>query len=265
MNVQSKIKKALDRIETEETVKILYACESGSRAWGFESQDSDYDVRFIYVRPTAWYLTIQHKRDVIEKPIDDELDLSGWNLPKALELYRKGNPPLLEWLQSPIIYRESGSMAKRLRELLTDYYSPVAAMYHYLHMARGNYRQYLQGDRVWIKKYFYVLRPLLACIWIEKNWGLVPTEFEILFDRIVTASPLRKSIQDLLSDKKRGEELRVGPSIPAISDFINSQLERLSTKDSQPSMTKNPDILDKLFVEVLIETYGQNITESYPL
>lgn len=221
-------------------------------------------MRFIYVRPTAWYLTIQHKRDVIEKPIDDELDLSGWDLLKALELYRKGNPPLLEWLQSPIIYRESGSMAKRLRELLTDYYSPVAAMYHYLHMARGNHRQYLQGDTVWVKKYFYVLRPLLACIWIEKNWGLVPTEFEILFDRIVTVSPLRESIQNLLFDKKRGEELRVGPSIPAISDFINSQLERLSAKDSPPSMTKNPDVLDKLFVDVLIETYGQNIIESNP-
>lgn len=219
-------------------------------------------MRFIYARPTAWYLTIQHKRDVIEKPVDDELDLSGWDLLKALELYRKGNPPLLEWLQSPVIYRESGSMAKHLRELLTDYYSPVAAMYHYLHMARGNYRQYLQGDTVWVKKYFYVLRPLLACIWIEKNWGVVPTEFEILFDRIVTASPLRESIQNLLPDKKRGEELRVGPSIPVISDFINSRLERLSTKDSQPSMTKNPDVLDKLFVEVLIETYGQNIIES---
>jgi predicted nucleotidyltransferase len=91
-----RIRTELDRIEEEESVRVLYACESGSRAWGFESEDSDYDVRFIYLRPADWYLTIQKKRDVIEKPIDEDLDISGWDLPKALELFRRSNPPLLE-------------------------------------------------------------------------------------------------------------------------------------------------------------------------
>ena len=110
----------ISRLEQAHDVTVLYACESGSRAWGFESEDSDYDVRFIYLQRTEWYLTIQNKRDVIEKPIDDELDVSGWDVPKALELLRKSNPPLLEWLQSPIVYKQTSSFIERLRKLMDE-------------------------------------------------------------------------------------------------------------------------------------------------
>jgi len=95
----------LDQIETQHGVKILYACESGSRAWGFPSTDSDYDVRFLYVHPAEWYLSVDEKRDVIERPLTPEnFDIGGWDLRKALRLFRKSNPPLLEWLGSPNIY-----------------------------------------------------------------------------------------------------------------------------------------------------------------
>jgi len=150
----------LKRLEREEQVRILYACESGSRAWGFPSRDSDYDVRFVYIRKPEWYLSIFEKRDVIERPISDKLDISGWDLRKALNLYRKSNPPLLEWLQSPIRYYEHSGIAEQLRRLSPLAFSPKSCMYHYLSMARGNYREYLQGERVRIKKYFYVLRPV---------------------------------------------------------------------------------------------------------
>jgi hypothetical protein len=175
----------LSHLEQEEGVRILYACESGSRAWGFPSTDSDYDVRFIYLQPQDWYLSIdlEKKRDVIERPINDQIDLNGWDLRKALWLYRKSNPPLLEWLGSPIIYLEKYSTASQLRTLAPEYYSPKACMYHYLHMARGNYREYLKGERVWIKKYFYILRPLLAINWLEKEMGIVPTEFRKLVNQ----------------------------------------------------------------------------------
>jgi predicted nucleotidyltransferase len=128
----------LENIEEEEQVKIFYACESGSRAWGFPSADSDYDVGFLYLHPRDWYLSIdlETKRDVIERPIDDGLDFSGWDLRKALKLLRKSNPPLIEWLGSPTIYREHFSVATQMRDLLTRYYSPEASQYHYLHMAR---------------------------------------------------------------------------------------------------------------------------------
>lgn len=135
-------------IEKNEDVTILYACESGSRAWGFESIDSDYDVRFIYLRRTPQYLAVNRGRDVIERPIDNDIDLSGWDLIKVLELFRKSNPPLFEWIQSPIVYHSRSSLIKRLRHLLTQFYSPRACMYHYLHMADGNFRTYLKGDEV---------------------------------------------------------------------------------------------------------------------
>ena len=192
--VINRIRDELLRIEREEDVTVLYACESGSRAWGFESEDSDYDVRFIYLRRTEWYLTIRNKRDVIEKPIDDELDISGWDLTKALQLLRKSNPPLLEWLTSPIVYTETSSFTERIRERMADYYSPISCMYHYLHMAENNFRKYLKEDEVWTKKYFYVLRPVLACNWIERGLGVVPMEFERLVDRLVDNPDLRREI-----------------------------------------------------------------------
>ena len=172
------IKRRLAALEKSEDAAILLCVESGSRAWGFESSDSDYDVRFIYVRRPEAYLSIdlESHRDVIERPIVDEIDLSGWDIRKALKLFQKSNPPLLEWLQSPLIYVERDSFAGRLRALLPDYYSPRNCFHHYFHMARGNVREYLRGETVWRKKYFYVLRPLLALRWLELGLGPVPME-----------------------------------------------------------------------------------------
>src|SRR6056297_3590984 len=101
------IQSRLEALEQQENIHIALAVESGSRAWGFASSDSDYDVRFVYLRPTNWYLSIdlERRRDVIEQPIIDEYDVGGWDLRKALQLLRKCNPPLLEWLNSPIVYR----------------------------------------------------------------------------------------------------------------------------------------------------------------
>jgi predicted nucleotidyltransferase len=184
--VENRIQAAISEIENTECVTVLYACESGSRAWGFASTDSDYDVRFIYLRPPSWYLSVdlEVKRDVIERPITDVLDVSGWDLRKALKLFRKSNPPLLEWLGSPIVYREEYPTASRLRELAKTYCPGTACGYHYLHMAQGNYREYLKGEIVWRKKYFYVLRPLLAIRWLEAGLGVVPTEFGQLVEKV---------------------------------------------------------------------------------
>ena len=207
MDVRTQIEAELERIEREQGVCIVYACESGSRAWGFESSDSDYDVRFLYVHPTEWYLRVVPGREVIEKPIDGLLDISGWDLRKALQLLRKSNPPLLEWLQSPIVYREHSNVVHRIRDLMPQYYQPVACHYHYLHMARGNYREFLQGDTVWLKKYFYVLRPVLACLWIERDYGVVPIQFQMLVERVLEDGQIKTAIQDLIRRKKAGEEL----------------------------------------------------------
>jgi uncharacterized protein len=259
-DVWNRIQEELRRIEREEQVTILFACESGSRAWGFESADSDYDVRFIYLRKTQWYLTIQNKRDVIERPISDDLDIAGWDLPKALGLFRKSNPPLLEWLQSPIVYSENSSLRRRLLRLLPGYYSPVCCLHHYLHMAQNNFKKYLQ-DRaeVRLKKYFYVLRPVLACIWIERALGAVPMEFRILLDRIVTDPELLSEITALLEFKKAGGETGIGPRNEIISSFLEAELMRLEKAHPEPSDTRDPEKLDDLFCEMLVEVNGNKV------
>jgi predicted nucleotidyltransferase len=231
-DIAATIRARLADIETRSGVRVLFACESGSRAWGFPSKDSDYDVRFLYIHPIEWYLSIDDHRDVIEPPIDEQLDISGWDLRKALGLFRKSNPPLYEWLGSPIIYLEPFSVAARLRALAETYYSPTACIYHYRNMAQGNFRDYLKGEQVWRKKYFYVLRPLLAIRWIECGYGVVPTAFDDLVERLVTTPALRTEIITLLEQKRAGAEVDYGPRMPAISAFVESELARL--EDARP-------------------------------
>ena len=257
IEIEKSIKNLLKEIEKNENVTIFYACESGSRAWGFPSSDSDYDVRFLYIRPIDCYLSIEDGRDVIEKPINNQIDLSGWDIKKALKLYKKSNPPLLEWLRSPIIYSEKYSIAQRMRELLPEFYSPVSCLYHYYNMAQGNFREYLKGDKVWTKKYFYILRPILACKWIENDFGPVAMEFEVLVDRIIESKELKIAIEKLLKRKKEGEELSWGPKIPVIDDFIEKEVERLESKKFQYKKHKlKTEKLNKLFRSSLVEIWG---------
>ena len=162
--------------------------------------------------------------------MEDLLDFNGWDLRKALQLLRKGNPPLMEWLGSPIVYGEPLTVAGQMRDLMSRYYSPVACLYHYLHMARGNYRDYLKGARVWVKKYLYVLRPLLAIRWIEQGLGVVPTAFQTLVDQVVDTSEVKNELGKLIAAKRRGEELDRGPRIECLSGFIEDELARLESR-----------------------------------
>ena len=256
LSLVERIRDVLARIEVEHDVRVLYAVESGSRAWGFASSDSDYDVRFIYAHRLEWYLTTQRRRDVIERSIKGGLDISGWDLVKALHLLGKSNPPLLEWLRSPIRYVESGSLAQRMRDLAEHFSSPAACIYHYLHMAERNFREYLQGEQVWLKKYFYVLRPVLACRWIEGHDTLPPVEFAELADEVLPPQ-LRIPVADLLERKRAGEELARGPRIPELSEFLSEEISRLSGIVCNQEHAKPPthDDLDFLMREILRETW----------
>ncbi len=256
MSINDTILHNLAKIERDEQVKILYACESGSRAWGFPSADSDYDVRFIYVHPLDWYLSVFEKRDVIEHPINDQLDISGWDLKKALGLLAKSNSPLLEWLGSPIVYQADAAASVELRTLAEAFYKPISCAYHYLQMARGNFREYLRGDEVWTKKYFYVLRPVLAINWIEQGLGVVPTDFTVALDRLITDPHLRTAIDDLLEQKRIGAELDNGPRIASISDFIESQLARWQDGRFAHDRTELPfDQLEETFRRIVKSTH----------
>ena len=243
-------------IEQAELVRILYACESGSRAWGFASPDSDYDVRFIYVHPRDWYLSIdlEHRRDVIERPIEGVLDINGWDLRKALQLMRKSNPPLFEWLHSPLVYRAQPGFHEALLALTPVYYSPLGCAWHYLHMARGNDRAYLQGEQVRLKKYLYVLRPLLAVRWLESGRGVVPMPFRDLVETLIPPGELRDAIEHLLRLKQSGAELAWGPRIPALSDWIKAELARLAEGPAALAPAAKPGLepLNALFREWLV-------------
>jgi predicted nucleotidyltransferase len=236
----------LELLQADRGVRVLYACESGSRAWGFASPDSDYDVRFIYAHDLDWYLSVEDHRDVIEI-MDGDLDLSGWDLRKSLKLLRKSNPALIEWLSSPIVYSADSTFLKGFREVSNAYFSPERCFRHYLHMAEGNFRGYLQGETVWTKKYLYVLRPVLACIWIERGFGAAPMEFSKLVEGVVDDPRLLGSIETLLERKMKGAELASGPRDEYLSGFIESELIRLAAKPKVQETLPDPEGLNEFF------------------
>lgn len=192
MAVIEAVQQAIADLEAREEVHVLFAAESGSRAWGFASPDSDYDVRFIYTHRMDWYIGISEPRDVIESMLPGDLDLSGWDLRKTLRLFLRCNLALNEWLGSPIIYVERGNLAQRLRDLLPLAFRAPAGYHHYLSMAQGVFNDHLTADSVNLKKVFYVLRPLLACRWIAASGTQPPTAF----DRLIAA--------EWISDEERG-------------------------------------------------------------
>jgi uncharacterized protein len=263
--MQQEIKVILSEIEKTNDVKILLAVESGSRAWGFASRDSDYDVRFIYLHKPEWYLTILPGRDVIEMKQDELLDFSGWDLKKTLHLFGKLNPPLMEWLDSSIIYHEYSTIPAKLRELKQTYFSPRSAVCHYLHMAEGNYRGYLKHDEVKLKKYFYVLRPLMACMWVEHFRSHPPIQFRKLLDFCSEkCSGVCDEIELLLERKIAGDELDLAPRINVLNNFIEQKISYYNSYASKIDACKLPEsnTLDSVLLEALNEVYGDRFLNS---
>lgn len=223
-----KIQTALQKIEKTHNIKILYACESGSRAWGFPSPDSDYDVRFVYIKPIDWYLSINEKTNHITLPLDpDNLDIVGWDIRKVLNLMQKSNASIFAWMLSPIIYHNENGFVEKLRELAPTYFAPRAAIHHYLGLTRKIVQTELQKDTVNIKKYFYVLRPLLCAKWIAEKHEAPPMEFQNLLPLIEGNQELLQVIEGLLERKERALESDYIQRIPLIHDFAEAELSAL--------------------------------------
>ncbi|MGP9419216.1 nucleotidyltransferase domain-containing protein [Ewingella sp. AOP9-I1-14] len=259
--MRDRVQQALRDIEKRYNVRVLYACESGSRAWGFASPDSDYDVRFLYVHQPEWYLRVDEARDVIEMPINAELDLCGWEWRKALGLLKGANPTLLEWLVSPIVYEQDPSTLDALKSVVPDWFSAEKARWHYYSMARKNFRGYLQGEEVRLKKYFYVLRPLLAVQWLEAGKGLPPIAFDQLVAGTVTDCELLDEISQLLELKQQVGEAKYGQRMPKIHAFIEQQLasdrQRVPLEDSRKRDAQALDAL--LYRTVMGSNAPQNV------
>lgn len=244
--MRTRIEQALAELAREHNVSVLFACESGSRGWGFASPDSDYDVRFIYVNRLPWYLTVDPGRDVIELPVDETLDISGWDLRKALGLLKRGNATVMEWLRSPVVYHADPDFAAAMVAASELAYRPERSFHHYAHMAKRNYSSALQGDRVKLKKYLYVLRPLLAALWVERGLGAPPMRFAELVAGIVTDTATLAEIDDLLAVKRQSGEAAWGTPFPCTQALIDRELDRVFAVAIPPSPPAGSGALDAL-------------------
>lgn len=250
-NIRQEILDKLLEIEEKEKVRVLYAVESGSRAWGVESPDSDYDVRFVYVRRREDYLKLEEQKDVIEWQLDEVLDINGWDLKKTLVQFHKGNATLFEWADSPIVYKTTEEW-EAVYESAKPYFSVKAALYHYYGTANSTFKQYLQEDEVKYKKYVYALRPLLACKYIEERHEIPPVKFGDLLKQSLPER-LREEIKEMLMIKAESDEKDLKPKMPVIQEYIEKEIDRYGQLSKAMADDRNPDwaALDQVFLKII--------------
>lgn len=253
--MRAEVERELARIEETEGVRVLFAVESGSRAWGFASPDSDYDVRFVYARPVPWYLSIEAGRDVIEVPIDDELDVSGWDVRKAISLMMKPNPVLLEWLSSPIRYRWDGSSCAKLRAMAERVAHGTACRHHYLRLAIRQWERNIEDrERVNLKKYFYVVRPVMALRWLRMRPDeLPPMNFHDLVDGTDVSADLADALGELLRAKRQAKEIGEAARVDVIDAFVTEEMARADAALSESARRPAPPsaAADELFRDLI--------------
>lgn len=250
-DIKKEILEKLEEIEQQENVKVLYAVESGSRAWGVESPDSDYDVRFVYIRTKEDYLSLQEKRDVIEWQLDEVLDINGWDLRKTLIQFRKGNATLFEWANSPVVYKTTDAW-ELISEVGKKYFSKKVALYHYYGTANSTFCQFFQGEEIKYKKYIYALRPLLACKYIEQYETIPPVKFEDLLKQQLPKE-LSGEIQTMLTIKANSDEKDLNPRMPVIHNYIQEEIRRYEqiSKEMEDDRLGDWSALEQIFLEVL--------------
>lgn len=250
IEIKAVISEKLSEIESAEDIRILHCVESGSRAWGFASPDSDYDVRFIYVRRPEFYLKLEKTSDVIEWQLDDVFDINGWDIQKAFRLLFKSNMALFEWNSSPIVYKTTPEW-KSVSEIMDKFFVVKMGLYHYLNMASRNYREYLTTEKVKLKKYFYALRPILACHWIIDKETPPPIMFSELV-RSELKEDLRPVVELLTEQKKQASEIGMAPKIDALNNYIENSIKEIQINIEECENKKNSwEELDRLFCQIV--------------
>lgn len=246
------IKSKIKEIEKAHKIHVLFACESGSRAWGFASPDSDYDVRFIYAHPQKWYLSLEERPDVIELPINTVLDINGWDLKKSLKLLVNNNAVLYEWIQSPMVYAEDKDFKNKFTQLSNGCFSQIAVMHHYLNSAKKHFEKCIAANDAKLKTYFYCLRATLAAFWIYKNGTIPPMEIKNLLVLIDKDSSLTHLIYDLLKLKTHQNEVYLHTREPLLEKFL---IETITTCESKartlPGSKHDFEALNTFFQEML--------------
>lgn len=252
-NMKNVIMEKIRKIETDYEVKVLMAIESGSRGWGFPSTDSDYDVRFIYIHNKSWYLNVFEGKDTIDIPVNEVLDINGWDLKKAMKLLYKSNPPLIEWFSSPIIYTCEDDFVNEFRILAKEYFQPVSAIYHYTNLAKKSFRGVWIEDRILIKKLFYVIRPIFACLWIEKYGSIPPMNLQKMMAGVPDEAGIYDIINDLIGYKSGCTEKDTIESSKVLVDYLDNKVKYFEQYAKEIKQTKNNDAskLDEFFMNAL--------------
>ena len=239
-SVNELIMMKIKEIEEKENIKVLHVIESGSRAWGFASPDSDYDVRFIYARNKDFYLRLRETKDYIDWELNEVLDINGWDIKKALQHFHKSNATLYEWANSPVVYYTTDEWKQIYDAVAMKYFSVKSCMYHYYGTANKNYHEYLLDDMVKYKKYFYVLRPILACKWIEEKKCPPPVLFDDLLSSVLE-DDMKEAVKDLLVKKVTMSESDKAPRIDNINDYIVKNIDYYKNLLESMEDDKNPD------------------------
>lgn len=254
MNQADAIRQKLREIEAANQVKILYAVESGSRAWGFASPDSDYDVRYVFIRPIKDYLRIDPLPDHIDGPLDEVQDYSGWDVKKALGLLGKSNPSLLEWLHSPVVYAQTAAW-RHFADCADAYFSVERNLHHQYASAHSTWRNFLQGEQVRLKKYLYALRPLLCFRYVEQYRKVAPVPFDELCAAVLPDS-MRGAVDDLLAQKKQAREKETAPRIPELDAYLLAEFAHAEQVLEALPNPAAPDLgrLNVIFQTMLAET-----------
>ncbi len=238
----------LKEIEKSENVNIFFACESGSRAWGFNSPDSDFDVRFIYTKPLQWYLSVSEKKDTIDI-LDGHFDAVGWELKKQLKLMMKSNIPALEHLFSPIIYKGNEDIINEMRAIGLECFSPIKSMFHYLSMSK-KYESKLHKDDVKLKDLFYALRTSLAGKWILENNSLPPVIFEKMLHLV--DENLKDEILFLMKIKSENDESYLHPKNTKVVNLVSELvLENNKYAKTLPSGKPNAERINNFLYKIL--------------
>ncbi|WP_316751662.1 nucleotidyltransferase domain-containing protein [Pedobacter gandavensis] len=248
--MKTRILNQLQEIETNNQLKILYACESGSRGWQFPSPDSDFDVRFIYIRSANFYLSVAEKQDHLGFPINDELDIYGWDLKKVLQLTAKSNTTPFEWLQSPIVYSEVAGFRSELWALCQHFFSQRINTNHYLGIGKSAMSTITDNNEISIKKLFYVLRPLLAAKWcLEKN-GIAAMTIDPLLE--LMPQNLQEMVQDLVIFKTTTVEALAVKIDEDLKNWIEREFELCSEAVKIIEQTKfDYGLLDTFFLKMI--------------
>jgi hypothetical protein len=248
------INRRLRAVERDRGLRVVFACESGSRAWGFASTDSDFDVRFIYTMPIESYLQLRPLKDAFDLHTDGDYDLAGWDIRKTAELLRKSNPPLLEWLDSPILYEADDRITPRLVALRGTFFDPKKTAYHYLSLAAGIWKKYLADDPTpKRKKYLYILRPLACIRYIELHQSQPPTLFDAVLEAIDWPAEAMDAVGRLVTAKRAAEELGQMPADRVFSRYIPQWLDEAEAiAEALPTNDTPTTELDALIWDALL-------------